>query len=210
MSVSKEGGGKDTLDVNGIVAHELVERARRAEGVVSNGVDSNGATLGHANGAPLNPKASSSAPATSTSAATSSAQAGTSEAAPGKSAAPATRPEAPAPSIGTWDDFKKRFDTLENLTAKALEVGLKSRLFLGPTARALTAGLRAKTNMDKITRTVVGLLGLPNKSDQERTLHAIHRLESRLIDLEEKLEDANARANAIVVEAPARESDERK
>lgn len=209
MSVSKEGGGKGTLDVNGIVANELVERARRAEGVVSNGVDSNGATTGHANGAPLNPKTSSSAPATSTSAATSS-RAGTAETAPEKSAAPATRPEAPAPAIGTWDDFKKRFDTLENLTAKALEVGLKSRLFLGPTARALTAGLRAKTNMDKITRTVVGLLGLPNKSDQERTLHAIHRLESRLIDLEEKLEDANARANAIVVEAPARESDERK
>ncbi len=207
MSVSKEGGGKGTLDVNGIVANELLERARPGD-AVSNGVDSNGATPGHANGAPLKPKTSSSAPAMSTSA---SASTGAPEATPAaKVGATAARPEAPAPAIGTWDDFKKRFDTWENLTAKAMEVGLKSRLFLGPTARALTAGLRAKANVDKITRTVVGLLGLPTKSDQERTLHAIHRLESRLIDLEEKLEDANARANAIVVEAPARESDERK
>jgi hypothetical protein len=206
MSVSKEGGGKGTLDVNGIVANELAERARLGD-AVSNGVHSNGATTGLANGAPLNPKTSSSAPATSTPASTT----GTQEAAPAaKASTNAARPEAPAPAIGTWDDFKKRFDTWENLTAKAMEVGLKSRLFLGPTARALTAGLRAKANVDKITRTVVGLLGLPTKSDQERTLHAIHRLESRLIDLEEKLEDANARANAIVVEAPARESDERK
>lgn len=209
MSVSKEGGGKATLDVNGIVANELVERARLGD-AVSNGVDSNGATLGHANGAPLNPKTSSSAPATSTSASPSTGAQEATPAAKATSNAAAARPEAPAPAIGTWDDFKKRFDTWENLTAKAMEVGLKSRLFLGPTARALTAGLRAKANVDKITRTVVGLLGLPTKSDQERTLHAIHRLESRLIDLEEKLEDANARANAIVVEAPARESDERK
>ena len=31
-------------------------------------------------------------------------------------------------------------------------------------------------------------LGLPTKRDQERTLHALNQLESRLMDLEDKLE----------------------
>ena len=34
-----------------------------------------------------------------------------------------------------------------------------------------------------------GAMGLPTKKDQERALHAINELESRLLDLEERLED---------------------
>jgi hypothetical protein len=32
-------------------------------------------------------------------------------------------------------------------------------------------------------------MGLPSKRDQERTLHLLHQLHSRILDLEEKLEN---------------------
>ncbi len=99
-----------------------------------------------------------------------------------------------------WDDWKKSFDTWEDRTARFFEVALKSPLVLRPAAAALTAGLRAKSAADKLATGMVARLGLPTKVDQERTLHAIHRLESRLIDLEEKLESERAE-NAILVEA---------
>jgi hypothetical protein len=33
-------------------------------------------------------------------------------------------------------------------------------------------------------------IGLPTRRDQERTLHAIHQLQSRILDLEEQLAEA--------------------
>lgn len=88
-----------------------------------------------------------------------------------------------------WNTWKKSFDKWEDRTAKLLEVSLKSPLVLRPAAAALSASLRAKATADKVAAYVVGHLGLPTKADQERTLHAIYRLESRLIDLEEKLDE---------------------
>ncbi len=91
-----------------------------------------------------------------------------------------------------WDSWKKSFDHWEERTAKLLEVSLKSPFVLRPAARALSASLRAKAATDKLGAYVIAHLGLPTKADQERTLHAIYRLESRLIDLEEKLAEARA------------------
>jgi len=105
-----------------------------------------------------------------------------------------------------WDDWKKNFDTWEDRTAKLFEVALKSPLVLRPAAAALTAGLRAKAAADKLATSMVARLGLPTKVDQERTLHAIHRLESRLMDVEEKL-DAERAKNAILVEELAGRDD---
>ena len=65
---------------------------------------------------------------------------------------------------------------------------LKSPLVLGPSGAMLTAAMKAKAAADKATAHVVGRVGLPTKRDQERTLHALNQLQSRLIDLEEKLE----------------------
>ncbi len=87
-----------------------------------------------------------------------------------------------------WDDWKKRFDAWEDRTARQLEVGLRSSTFIAPASAALTRALRAKVTLDRLQTALVGALGLPTKADQERTLHALHRLESRLMDLEEKLE----------------------
>ncbi|HRG99131.1 MAG TPA: hypothetical protein PLR99_22935 [Polyangiaceae bacterium] len=90
-----------------------------------------------------------------------------------------------------WDAWKKSFDAWEERTAKHIELGLRSPTFITPASAALTTVLRAKVVVDRAQTALVAALGLPTKADQERTLHALNRLESRLIDLEEKLERAD-------------------
>ena len=99
-----------------------------------------------------------------------------------------------------WDDWKKRFDAWEDRTARQIETGLRSSAFIAPASAVLTRALRAKVKLDRLQTALVGALGLPTKADQERTLHALHRLESRLMDLEEKLEQNSAGSAADVAE----------
>ncbi len=96
--------------------------------------------------------------------------------------------------MNAWESWKKGFDAWENATAKYVETWMKSPLVLGPSGTMLTAAMHAKTNMDRATAKFWGAMGLPTKRDQERTLHLLNKLESRLYDLEEELEDARAKA----------------
>jgi hypothetical protein len=90
----------------------------------------------------------------------------------------------------TWDLWKKSFDIWESATATYLETVLKSPLVLEPSGAMLTGVMKAKAAGDKVAAMMWGVLGLPTKRDQERALHKLNQLESRLYDLEEKLEDA--------------------
>ncbi len=92
-----------------------------------------------------------------------------------------------------WEMWKKGFDAWENETAKFLENVIRSPLVLGPSGALITAVMKAKTAGDKAKVTLLGMAGLATKHDQERVLHALNRLESRLMDLEERLEDRAAR-----------------
>jgi hypothetical protein len=83
-----------------------------------------------------------------------------------------------------WDMYKKTFFAWESATAKFLETALKSPLVLGPSGAMLTGAMKAKSASDKAAALWWGTLGLPTKRDQERILHALNQLESRLIDLE--------------------------
>jgi hypothetical protein len=84
--------------------------------------------------------------------------------------------------------WKKSFDVWENATAEFLEQWLRSPLVLAPSGAILSAVMKSKAAGDKMTRVWWGALGLPTKREQERTLHALNQLESRLLDLEEKLD----------------------
>ena len=86
-----------------------------------------------------------------------------------------------------FDEWKKGFDAWENTTAEYLEKVLKSPLVLTPAGAMLTGLMKAKAQTDKLLGQFWGAWGLPTKRDQERTLHALNQLESRLLDLEEKL-----------------------
>lgn len=87
-----------------------------------------------------------------------------------------------------WDLTKQYFNAWENQTAKYLEHWLKSPLLLEPAGAALSAAMKSKAAADKAAADFWGTLGLPTKRDQERTLHALNQLQSRLLDLEERLE----------------------
>jgi hypothetical protein len=87
-----------------------------------------------------------------------------------------------------WDTWKKGFDTWEARTAEMLEQVLKNPAVLEPMGAVLTATMKAKTATDKAMAQWWGLWGLPTKRDQERSLHALNTLQSRLNDLEERLD----------------------
>jgi hypothetical protein len=88
----------------------------------------------------------------------------------------------------TWETWKKGFDTWEARTAELLENVLKNRAVLEPMGAMLSATMKAKAASDKAMAQWWGLWGLPTKRDQERELHALNTLQSRLNDLEERLD----------------------
>jgi hypothetical protein len=89
-----------------------------------------------------------------------------------------------------WDLWKQGFDRWEAATAKLMEEWLKSPFVLEPSGQLLAAMMRGKAASDQVLAQWWGALGLPTKRDQERTLHALNQLQSRLLDLEERLADA--------------------
>lgn len=88
-----------------------------------------------------------------------------------------------------WPTYKKWFHAWEEATARYLETWLKSPLLLEPAGAWLTAVMRSKAATDEAFAALWGGLGLATKRDQERTLHTVNRIHSRLIDLEEELEE---------------------
>ena len=88
-----------------------------------------------------------------------------------------------------WDMWKKGFYAWEDATASYLEIWLASPLVLQPAGALLSAAMKAKAARNKAAAQAWGAMGLATKRDQERTLHVLNQLQSRLMDLEEKLED---------------------
>lgn len=96
----------------------------------------------------------------------------------------------------TWRLWRKAFDSWENTTANHLEVWLKSPMVLAPAGTALKLYMSARTQREKLMAQYHAALGVPTRQDQERTLHALNQLQSRLLDLEEQLADLQAQGGA--------------
>jgi hypothetical protein len=88
-----------------------------------------------------------------------------------------------------WRTWKKMFHAWDGATSRLLEQWLQSPLVLEPAGAWLSTVMRAKAVGDKAVAAWWGTLGLPTKRDQERTLHALNQLQSRLLDLEDRLAD---------------------
>jgi hypothetical protein len=91
-----------------------------------------------------------------------------------------------------WDLWKKGFYAWEDATAKYVEQCMQSPLLLGSGGLMLGGAMKAKAAYDKATAGWVGNLGLATKRDQERALHVLNQLESRMIDMEERLAELKA------------------
>jgi hypothetical protein len=87
-----------------------------------------------------------------------------------------------------WTQWKKGFQWWESTTAQYLEGVLKRPAVLTPAGAVLTLSMRARAARSRAMTRMWSRVGLPTKRDQERTLHLLNRLESRLIDLEEKID----------------------
>lgn len=94
-----------------------------------------------------------------------------------------------------WDLWKQGFTAWEQATARYLESVMTNPMVLGPAGAMLTAAMKTKVATDRALSQWWGALGLPTKRDQERALHKLNQLETRLYDLEEQLHAARA-ANA--------------
>jgi ATP-dependent exoDNAse (exonuclease V) alpha subunit len=88
-----------------------------------------------------------------------------------------------------WDLWKKGFDAWEGATADYLEKAIENPLLLGPSGAMLKAMMETKAGNDKAMARWLGLWGLATKRDQERTLHMLNQIQSRLIDIEHKLDE---------------------
>ena len=88
----------------------------------------------------------------------------------------------------TWEIWKKSFDVWEAKTAELFETVMKSPAVLEPAGNLMNVGLKMKAATDKAWATWWGSLGLATKRDQERALHTLNQLQSRLLDLEERLD----------------------
>jgi len=88
-----------------------------------------------------------------------------------------------------WDTWKKGFELWEQSTAKFLEACLSSPLVLEPAGACLTAVMKAKKTQDDLVEKLVHGIGLPSRRDQERLLHAINQLTSKVTDLEDQAEE---------------------
>jgi hypothetical protein len=95
--------------------------------------------------------------------------------------------------MNAWDSWKKGFDVWEKATAQYMETVMRSPAMLGPAGAMLTVAMKTKTATDKAVAAWWGSVGLPTKRDQERSLHKLNQLESRLLDLEERLEEIGDR-----------------
>jgi hypothetical protein len=92
-----------------------------------------------------------------------------------------------------WDQWKKGFDTWEQKTAELFETVLKSPAVLQPMGTMLTATMKMKAASEKAAAQWWGAWGLPTKREQEKTLHTLNQINSRLIDLEERLAELQSK-----------------
>ncbi len=92
-----------------------------------------------------------------------------------------------------WELWKRSFDAWEKATAEYFENVLKNPVVLGPAGALLTTTMKTKAAADRAAASWWGQLGLPTKRDQERALHKLNQLESKILDLEEELAAARDR-----------------
>ncbi len=94
-----------------------------------------------------------------------------------------------------WQLWKQSFTTWESTTSRFLDKVMANPAVLNPAAGLLTAVTKAKAASNRVASQWWSMVGLPTRVDQERSLHKLNQLESRLLDLEEQL--------ALAAPAPA-------
>ena len=96
--------------------------------------------------------------------------------------------------MNLWDTWKKGFAAWETTTSAYLEQVMGNPSVLGPAGVMLTAAMKTKAATDRAMAGWWSTIGLPTRRDQERGLHKLNQLESRIADLEDQLLAARRQA----------------
>jgi hypothetical protein len=88
-----------------------------------------------------------------------------------------------------WSAWKRGFAAWEASTSQYMDKLLQNPGVLGPAGAVLTAAMKTKAAADRALDAWWAAWGLPTRRDQERALHKLNQLESRLMDLEEQLQE---------------------
>jgi hypothetical protein len=102
---------------------------------------------------------------------------------PGERNQPTTSANDPVRAWRMW------FDAWEPRAAIAWDATVRHPWVVEPLAATITTVARAKSVVDGVRRRLLRAFGLPTREDQERTLFLLQRMESRLLDLEDRLAD---------------------
>jgi len=83
-----------------------------------------------------------------------------------------------------WDLYKRAYERLERAAAPRAEAALRSGAFLRPAGAALAAALRARALSDAAVELLWSSARLPTRTEQERSLDLLQRIDGRLAALE--------------------------
>jgi len=89
--------------------------------------------------------------------------------------------------------FKQAFNMWERTTAAYFDALVRNSSFLTASGTGLDGVFELKKIADRGMDTWLSMLGIPNRRNQEKTLHLLEQIDGRLDDLEFKLQ---AQANA--------------
>lgn len=89
----------------------------------------------------------------------------------------------------TWSMWKKGFEVWDAATTRYLDAVMRAPAVLVPSGSMVTAMAKAQARRDKLVAGWWSLLGLPTRREQERAMHSLHQLHSRIIDLEEQIDE---------------------
>lgn len=91
--------------------------------------------------------------------------------------------------MSSWKIWKSGFDRWESTTAEYLDKALQNTSFLSSSGTLLKAVLNAKSTANRVVDGGWTRLGLTSRNEQDRALHRINELESRLLDMEEEIRE---------------------
>ncbi|MBX3248662.1 MAG: hypothetical protein KF901_15910 [Myxococcales bacterium] len=91
-----------------------------------------------------------------------------------------------------WSMWKKGFDAWDQASTSLLDTWMKSPALLGPAGSMLASMTKLQAQQRQLMSLWWGGLGLSTRDDQERVLHALHEVQSQLLDLEDRLAEAEA------------------
>lgn len=95
--------------------------------------------------------------------------------------------------VNPFDFGKSMFETWEKTMAESLERLTHDESFLKNMGNAVSNSLDLKKQFEENLEKYLRAINMPTKSDLERMLGYLHRIETKLLDLEDKIDEFHSK-----------------